>query len=175
MKIPRALISGAAAIILIMSMAQSRSEAGFVTTVTPTVTTQPGGTFLYSYSVANDVSSTVGIFEFNVAVSTGSMLSQLTAPSGFLSLYTSGDFAVQFLSSDGSSDVAPGFTGVFSFISPLAPGFQSSLTRGFDDAGGVLFANAGTTLAPVPEPSTLALFAAGAVVLSIASAVKRRK
>jgi hypothetical protein len=177
MRIIRVSTSGFAAALLIVAFGSSPSEAGLVTTVTPTVTPQVGGTFLYSYQVANDSISTVGVAEFDLAVSVQSNLTSLSAPMGFLSLYTTGDAFVQFLSTDSSFDIAPGSSGSFSFNSPLGPVLEPDLTAGFDSTSGTRFQNPGSTLAPAaaPEPSTLVLFAMGSIVLGAVTVRRRRK
>jgi hypothetical protein len=175
MRIIRVSTSAFAAALLIVAFGSSPSEAGLVTTVTPTITPQ-GGTFLYNYQVANDPVSTVGVAEFDLAVTVDSSLTSLTAPTGFLSLYTTGDSFVQFLSTDSSFDIAPGASGIFSFISPLAPGIESDLTAGFDASSGARFEDPGATLGPAsPEPSTLVLLATGSAVLAVVKVRRRRK
>ena len=79
------------------------------------------GNALFSYSVANSLSSTVGVEEFDLAATPGSTLSGFSTPAGFLTLYTQGDPDVQFLSTDPSTDIAPGASGVFSFTSDVGP------------------------------------------------------
>ena len=157
----------------IVAFGQAPARAVFITTVTPTVTPQGGGVFLYSYNVANSPNSTVGVAEFDVDVYTGANLASLTNPVGFLALYTAGDSFVQFLSTDPASDIAPGTSGVFSFTSIYGPALANDLTRGFDPTGAPA-QNAGRTLAPVPEPSALVLFGLGLAALPVVRAYRRR-
>jgi hypothetical protein len=150
----------ASAVLLLLSLTPISSRAGFVTTVTPSVTFA-GGLYTYSYNVMNSPTSTVGVSEFDVSVDPGANLGSLTNPSGFLALYTTGDPAVEFLSTDPTFDIAPGASGLFSFTSMFGPTTQADLVRGFDTTMGTVVENAGSTLAPVPEASSVVLFGLG--------------
>ena len=139
-------------------------QAGFNASVATSVTPEAGGLYLYTYFVTDGATSTLGVSEFDMVVPASANLQSLTAPTGFLSLYTPGDVTVSFSSTDSTTDIAPGMTGVFSFTSLGAPtlGQYSLLT--FDDtsfgSGDVL---TGVTIAPgiVPEPASLILLGLG--------------
>jgi hypothetical protein len=69
---------------------------------------------------------------------------------------------MEWVSPGPSTDILPGFSGTFSFLSPLPPVSQNYLAIGFSDTG--IDFNRGTTVGPgsagtaVPEPPTFLLF-----------------
>ena len=97
------------------------------------------------------------------------MLTSITAPTGFLALFTSGDSEIDFVSSDPTTDIAIGKSAVFSFQADAGPLLNAGLARGFD-ATGAPFQQTLSTLTPaaVPEPSVLVLSAlSGLAVLGL--------
>lgn len=127
--------------------------------VTPTITfSMTTGLFTYSYSVTNGSTNTLAIISFG-AQPTGTITVQnLSAPTGFLATYDSGNGFISFLEDNNPGTpqtFAPGSTiAPFVFNSPFAPGnttFQAL------DVNGNTFT--GITQAPIPEPGTLALCA----------------
>ena len=160
------------AMLVVLALGQTPSRAAFMTTVTATVTAQGTG-FLYSYTLANSVNSTVGVTEFDIDMVPTADLTALTAPTGFLALYTPGDTFIQFLSTAAAFDIAPGASGVFSFTSLVTPGLAVNVTRGFDPTGAPA-ENLSRTFAPVPEPSSLVLFGLGLAALPILRSSRRR-
>ena len=162
-----------ASAVLLLSFGSGPARADLIGTVTPTVTPQGGGLFLYSYLVANSIQSTAGMAEFDVSVATSALLSAITNPNGFLALYTPGDTFIQYLSTDPSTDIAPGSSGTFSFTANLPPMSAPYLLRGFDASSNVL-QRSGNVLAPaVPEPSVLLLALVGGLTVFGPRAVRR--
>ncbi len=164
----------ACAATLSMALGTAPARADLLTTVTPTVVEVSGPIYSYSYLVANSVSSTVGVAEFDLAVRSGVLINSIVAPTGFTTLYNAGDPDISFLSSDPTTDIKAGSSAVFSFTANAAPGSNSEITRGFD-ATGVVFQNPGTTLTPtaLPEPSVFLLSALGGLAVLGHSAYRR--
>lgn len=164
------------AVALFLAIGQAPARAALVTTVTSTDLPQSGGGFLYTYTVMNSSSSTVGVSEFDVNVSTTADLGGLTNPTGFLALYTTGDPFVQFLSTDPSADIAPGSSGVFTFTSLVGPASSADLLRGIDSSGAPVENPGVVNVAPTatPEPATVALLGMALAALPFFGARARR-
>ena len=152
--------------VLAQALGAAPALAGFDTDVSTVVTPQTGGTYLYTYTVSDLATSTLGISEFDVAVSTDANLTSINAPTGFLNLYTPGDASISFLSTDPTTDITAGHSEIFSFVSTGPPGLQADLTRTFDDPTGAASSNAGFASSPVPEPASLALLGLGGLYLA---------
>lgn len=135
----------------------SLSQAAPVT-VSPVVTLS-GSLFHYNYTITNGTGLDVPVIDINVARGTG-IISNLTAPVGFLTAYDSNLGLVSFLENTALFGAAP-LSG-FAFDSPL-PARASSFTATFAD-GSVM---SGATLAPVPEPTAISLFGAGGILLAV--------
>ena len=127
-------------------------------TVTPTVVSV-GGLTNYAYNLTDTGSETIG--EFDLGVPDSAALTNITAPAGWLTLYTTGYAIISFDSTDSSTDIAPGtLLAGFSFTSPLTAGEVDYAAVSFDTGD----AATGTTLAPaVPEPASCSLFAFGII------------
>jgi PEP-CTERM motif len=163
---PSRIASLVASFALLVTFGQGTLHADLIVTVSPTVTPEAGGLFLFNYSVSNSPTSTVGVAEFDLTVSTAANLTSITNPTGFLDLYTPGDTFISYLSGDPTTDIAPGSSGAFSFVASVGPAAASDLFRGYDLSGN-LTQSTGFTLAPaaVPEPSVLVLLAIGGLCL----------
>ena len=138
------------------TLAASLGNAGPVT-VTPAVT-QNGSLFHYNYSITNTTGIDVPVIDITVNKGTGVILN-LVAPVGFMKAYDSNLGLVSFLE-DTAAFGAMAISG-FAFDSPISAK-ASSFAATFAD-GSVMN---GATLAPVPEPATLSLFAAGAILVA---------
>ena len=146
-----------------LGLVTSAARADLVTTVTPIVAPAAGG-YSYTYLVTNTPASTVDVGAFYLGVSDDADLSDITMPAGFLTLYTTGFETIEFASTDSSTDITPGSSDVFSFVSPLPPETLSYANQSYDDGE----FNTGTTLGPisVPEPLSLGSMFVGAVLLT---------
>ncbi|GAC1470834.1 MAG: hypothetical protein NVSMB9_16370 [Isosphaeraceae bacterium] len=175
----------AVGIIFVLAFGVAPVHASFDATVAGTATKQAGGEFLYSYKVSVLSSSTSSLTEFNLNLTSGvasgiftpggAPLSSITAPAGFLTLYTTGDPTITFSSSSPSTDIAPGSSGLFSFTSLFSPVSQPFLLRSFDASGGVLQLS-GSVVGPVPEPTSLVLLGIGGLgFLGLSARGLRRK
>ena len=173
---------------LAMALGAAPARAALVTNILASVTPQSGGVSLYTYTVTDLPTSTSSISEFDLDVSggqipmgiitpTGALLSNITMPTGFINLYTTGDPSISFLSTDPSTDIAPGTSGIFSFTSPSRAVLQAYQFSTFDGTGST---TGGRVLSPtplaapsVPEPNGLLLLALGVPALALL-AVRRR-
>ena len=144
-------------------------------TILPVFT--PGTPSTFTYTLTNTGTETIG--EFDLAVPTTSALTNITAPTGFIDLYTTGDTFVQWLSTDPSTDIGTGQTlGGFSFQTTAPAGTDSFLVRNADngDSRGGSTVGPGALPAAVPEPSCMAAFSCGALGLAgLILAVRRKK
>ena len=144
------------------------ARAQLQVTVVPTVT-RSGALFNYSYSITNFTPTDLFIVDLNNLPKVPGALTNLTAPTGFqISPYDPGVGIESFVAD--SQDFTPGVpVSGFSFSSIFGPG-----TIPFDaqDLNGSMFN--GTTLAPVPEASTLISLGAGVLLLTF-SVVRRRR
>ncbi len=160
---------------ILFALSAQHAHADLVATVTPSTSTS-GGTTTYNYVVANAVTSTGLVTEFDLALPTDANLSSITAPADFFPFYDPGDFDIMFTAFD-LTGIAPGLTGTFSFTSPDAPGSIVDQLAGVDNVSGSYITIPGTTLGPAdatptPEPSTVALFGTG--LLGAGRMLKRR-
>jgi hypothetical protein len=151
------------------------ARAGLVASVSEVTTPEAGGMSLYTYTVAVGQTSTIAVSEFDLNLTSGSTsgvntpvgapLSSIMMPNGFINLYTLGDPTISFFSTSASTDIAPGTSEIFSFISTSNPTMSEpyQLTS-FDGSGGTVM---GFVLGPtsVPEPSSLVLCGIGALAL----------
>jgi len=144
--------------------------------VAPTVTSA-GGVFNYSYTVTNFSADDLFTLNINGLPQVPGALTNLTAPAGFQITFDPGNAnspsgIVTFL-----GDFMPGSVNSgFSFSSTFGPG-----TVTFDAEGSNLSSPTpandtftGTTLAPVPEASTVVSLGAGVLLLTFC-AVRRRR
>ena len=153
------------AALLLLAVGSAPARAELLVSLTTTVAPQGGGIDLYRYQVANSATSTVGVSEFDISVDSAANLGAITQPAGFISIYTAGASEIDFLSTGSAFDIAPGATAFFSFSSAEGPGVGSYLFQSFDSSstGNV---QTGFTVAPVPEPSALAMTALGLAALA---------
>lgn len=172
----RTLRRGALALfpVAITALGLAPARGGFDASVSATVTPEAGGLFLYSYTVTTSPSSTLATSEFIVDIGVTADLTAITAPSGFDAFYSAGDPIIDFQSFSSSTDIGIGQSGSFSFTSTVNPGLLGDVLRNLDDTGGTFTDLAGTTLAPAPEPSSLALCGIGGTALWLAARRRRR-
>ena len=171
----RHLKAGAMALLCLAGLNLATARADYSPTISATVTNEPGGLYLFDYTVVAPSGSTLPVSELYVQVFEGATLSGISAPAGFDVQYTPGDSSIGFLSSDSSTDIAPGLTGTFSFLSTQAPQPGTYLIRGIDATGSTFDQTPPGLLvaAPVPEPTGLILGLVGG--LSVAAGVRRRR
>lgn len=164
-------------ICVIMFWHQEVARGDFVTTLSVDQTVTAGELFQYSYTLTNQPQSDhyVAIFLLDVAADAG--LRSITGPIGWDASYASGDTAISWVSSDPSTDLAPGSSAVFSFESLLAPTERDCVIAGFGDEPPIAF-NSGRIDSPgasaVPEPSPLLLLGTGTLVI-LGYASRRRR
>ncbi len=127
--------------------------------VIPNITGPTTGSFIYSYSVTNDISSLESLFSF--AVGKVGPLTSIISPAGWTADDVSTPGFIVWTSDDQSSDLIAGSTDLFGFRSPMGPGRSSFLALGSDPITGFPTGDltTGFTSGPVaiPEPSTWSL------------------
>lgn len=134
-------------------------------TVTPTVSFD-NGLYHYDYTVANNSADELAILTLTTLPGADT-IQNLMAPDGFLADYDSGLGLVSFLEGDtGTFDPGSSVSG-FSFDSPFQPGGTTFEALTIEGASVV-----GTTLAPAPEPGSIATLGA---LLATGAAVWRRR
>ena len=144
----------------LFSAGAARAQVTLMPTITPN-----GALFNYSYSVTDFNATDLAIVNINSLPMVPSAATNLMAPVGFMISFDPGVGIVSFL-----GDFMPGTpVSGFSFDSTFGPG-----TVNFDaeDNNGVM--STGTTLAPVPEASTLVSLGAGVLLLSFCAMRRRR-
>ncbi len=141
----------------------------------PTVTFA-NGLYRYNYSISNTTSSDLFDVDIHVLAGPGVITSTFTPtvggdPLAFVSAYDSALGLVSFLENDSNFSSVPlsGF-GFFSAFGPRASTFDANFTP---DGGLTITTSSGSTLAPVPEPGSIALI--GALGTITACAMRRRK
>jgi hypothetical protein len=144
----------------------ARAQATFLTSLSGEAVQNPSdGLYTYTYLVTNLSASTDTFGALNVNVSPSAGVLSIAGPDGWLSSFDTADSLVQWFSPGPTSDISPGSSGAFSFVSPLPPVAQDYLAIGFSDVG--IDFNPRTTVGPgvvttVPEPSTLTLLGVAA-------------
>jgi hypothetical protein len=142
------------------------ARADLITDVGVSTAPVSGGLTQYTYTVADESTSTITASFFYVAVDTTADLTTFTAPTGWDISYATGDTVVEFSSPDPSLDIMPGSLGMFSFDSPLTPVMSTDAVAGIDSNFNY-FENDGQILSPsissVPEPSSALLCILGAL------------
>ncbi len=129
------------------------ASASLAVLVTPTVTLNLG-IYTYSYSVFNGGSNDLAIVSFAATPAAPFTVQNLTAPTGFISTFDSGNGLISFLEDNSSATpqtFAPSSTvSPFTFTSTFAP--RSTVFEALDILGNTF---TGSTLAPsarsVPE------------------------
>ena len=143
--------------------------------VTSTVTLLSGGVYHYDYGIANNTGD--DLFNVSIHVLPNSQLGvdtvfNVTAPIGFKGSYTDSVNGLVDYTEDTdifTTTLLNGFT-YDSFIAPQASAYDA--TR-FGAGGSVTTTDA--TIAAVPEPGSMVLFASLGVITGFAARRKRRK
>ncbi len=155
------------------ALAFSATSRGQIT-LTPTITNLGGGLLSYQYSVSNTSLFDFSAISINVIAAPGAV-QNLIAPSGFSAFFDPGLGQVDFV--ENTQNFGAGTTvGGFSFISPFAPQTASFTALRLDGSGNPI-TTTGSVLAPapVPEPATVFLLAAGLAGLAALQFGRRRK
>jgi hypothetical protein len=156
--LPAALFSKSALLslgLLAMVWLPSQAQAQVNATLIPAFT--PGTPSTYQYVIGNLGPDAIG--EFDLAVPATFTLTDVTAPTGWLALYTPGDSFISWESTSSATDVpgpVPGglsVLGGFSFMSDAPAGTDDYLLLDYntgDTEGGIVL---GPVAAPPPPPS----------------------
>jgi hypothetical protein len=150
------------AVISLIGLATAAGQVAVQPTITFNTST---GMFTYSYAVVNNTSNTLAIISFGTSPAGPTTVQNLTSPMGFGASYDTGNGFVSFFedTNPGTPQTfAPGSTvSPFVFTSPFAPAPRTFQAL---DVNGNTFT--GTTQAPIPEPSVVALLALGVPVVA---------
>ncbi len=139
---------------------------GLVASLSDHVTPQSGGLFLYEYTVVNESTSTLSIAQFDLAVAADADVQDISAPSGWSFDAPAGEGFVSFFVEDDGAELAPGTTGLFSFLSPQRPAAFDYFIVGIAPPDfEVLEGRISAPGAAIPEPSALALAGIGLSLL----------
>jgi hypothetical protein len=152
------LIRKGSAVLGFLVMAQA-AHAGLI--VQSAVSAASGGGFHYEFSIENSGPEEFAILSLNAPTLDPLIAASLVVPMGFTAFYDAGLGFVDFLA-DISFGVGPQLSG-FGFDSEAGPlaGFFNVFTA-LDLAGNEFTGR----VAPIPEPTTLALIAFGGVLLT---------
>ncbi len=150
----------------------SPARAGYLVDISATVTPQPGALDLYQYTIANETGSSLPTVEFTLTIDPSANLTSVTGASGWLITYSAGDNVVDWSSPSSSTDLQPGNSAIFSFLSPLGPVQQDYQIVGLTTNPFAIDTKQGQSASPgiasVPEPGSLVLVGIGALgVLTI--------
>ncbi len=157
----------------LLSVAAAHAHADFLASVSVT-TPALGASTAYIYTVTDAAASTENIGQFALAVPLDANLFGFLMPAGYLVDYTPGNPAIFFDSTDPATDIHPGQSASFAFLSALAPASSSFQLFNYDTGDSLQ----GTTQGPndpvsvTPEPESLALLGTG---LPLIAAVVRRR
>lgn len=136
----------------------------------PTVTLV-NGLFRYNYSIRN--TSPNDLLDVDIHVLSGAgVVANVVMPTGFESLYDPGLGLVSFFEDAPNSFTATPISG-FGFDSAFGPRSSIFDANYTPDGGLTITTSSSNTLAPVPEPGSLALI--GALGTIAACALRRRK
>jgi hypothetical protein len=150
------------------------------TDLVPQVTAVPGGGTRYQYTITNLAQSSLNVDGFVLDVPATANLRALTGPADWDIFYSAGSTQVTWATVDlpTYSPLRPGQSGTFSFETDLGPGSVGFTITGIDDTFQFTGRNTGVTtgpVAPVPEPGTGLLIAAGVLGLARASVLAHRR
>lgn len=140
-------------------MASVLSAVNAQVIVSPVVTFS-SGLYNYNYTITNN--STDDLFDLSIHVpAQATAIKNLSAPAGFISAFDPGLGLVDYLEDTSTFALGVPISG-FKFSSPYAP------VAGIFDANlfttsGSINTFSGKTVAPAPEPGSIALLGAGAV------------
>ncbi len=152
-------------------------RGGLLTSLTVDVAPQPGGLTRYEYTLTNEATSDLSVFQFSLDVALNADLQLLSGPTGWDIIYNPGDSQVIWSSPDSSTDLLPGNGALFDISSAQGPSLHSYLIAGINEAIPDIETNSGWIAGPgvssVPEPSALMLGSIG--VLGLLGYAWRRK
>lgn len=159
------------------SWVSSPARAGLVADISSSVTPQPGGLNLYQYTITDEPSSSLPAVEFTLTVDASANLTSITGASGWLITYSTSDNIVDWSSPSSSTDLQPGNSAIFSFVSPLGAFQQNYQIVGLTTNPFAIDTKQGQIASPgiasVPEPGSLVLFGIG--TLGVLTMLARRR
>jgi len=164
---------------VLVSAMSTGASADLIISLDATATPAGGGLTRYEYAVTNEATSTLAFIQFQLATSPGANPGMITGPDGWDISFDDVFSVLSWTSFVPATDIFPGHSATFSFVSPLPPGDQEYSAAGFDDATGegqVLYGittGPTTTTAAVPEPSSLVSLALGVATYGVAFGLRR--
>jgi len=149
--------------------------AGFVTSLSSSVTETTDHLYQYTYTLTGESQSTISAYSFALAVDDNANLQTITGPSDWSPSYSQGATTITWSTGTG---LAPGNSAIFSFISGEPPVSSSYQLIGFDPTNFQFYTNPGSTSSPgiasIPEPSSLILAAMGTICMIACGMYRRR-
>ena len=167
------------AVIILVARSPASVRGDFITDLSVNTTSQPGGLFLYNYTLTNGPTSTLNAEGLSIGVSAAANLQAISGPNGWDVSYDPGSLLVTWESSDLSTDLLPKSSAMFTFESVLAPAQFVYITTGLDESQSISGTNTGRIasagVASVPEPSSFSLVLSGIGTLGVLTTLARQR
>ena len=155
------------------------AKSDLIVDISVSVTPQPGGLNLYQYTITDEAASSLPTVEFTLAVDPTANLTSIMGPNDWVLTYSTGDSLVDWSSLSSSTDLQPGNSAIFSFVSPLGSIEQDYQILGLTVDPFQIGASQGQIAAPgissVPEPGSLILLGIGALEVGTILAWRSRR
>lgn len=163
-------------ILATMGFFAHNARAEFISTLSPNVEHQSDDTYLYTYILSIDSSSSIPATSLAISVSASADLTAIAGPTGWDITYTPGDSSISWSASDFPFALLSGTDASFSFVSALPPAFGDYSVTGINIDDFSIGSNSGSTQSPVAEavPEPVSLIQLGIGFIALAGLTRRR-